>query len=57
MATSVGSMATAMMSMTAIDVVAVHWAGGLGGQHGNSVMMEDDDKDAEAGEEVMLHRL
>ena len=55
MATAVGSMATAMMSMTAIDVVAVHWAGELGGQHGNSVMMEDDDKDAEAGEEVTLH--
>jgi hypothetical protein len=48
-------MATAMMSMTAIDVVAVHLARGLRGQHGNSIMMEDDDKDAEAGEEVMLH--
>jgi hypothetical protein len=29
---AVRSTATATMSMPAIDVVAVHWAGGLGGQ-------------------------
>jgi len=28
----VGSMATVTMLMPAIDVVTVHWAGGLGGQ-------------------------
>ena len=31
-ATVVGSTATATMSMPTIDVVAIHWAGGLGGQ-------------------------
>ena len=30
--TVVGSTATVMMSMPVIDVVAVHWVGGLGGQ-------------------------
>ena len=32
-ATAVGSTETATMSMLAIDVVAVDWAGGIGGRH------------------------
>ena len=66
MAMAVGSVAITTMSMPAINFVAVHWAGGLGGQQQNSIVTEDDDEDGadmEVGEymcnflEVGLHQL